>query len=161
MHDLDIGAVTLIMTFWDYIYDNLLWKLCGVVEDAVQYFFHYWKFTIERLVYRYFFSFFHVLVNLFIYLFIFECCLYNYLFCFVHNLFRIHMCLYIAMATSYYVYEKCRLKVETDVLRVCDPLPCCNVLAIKYTQRQKLSTTQTFCQCRFSCINYFKWTKHF
>ena len=50
--------------FRSYICDNPLCDLCGVVEKAIQYFFHHRKFTIERLVYRYFFlSFFHLFIN--------------------------------------------------------------------------------------------------
>ena len=51
-------------------------------------------------------------------------CLYLLLYvCFVHNLFSIRMCLYIAMFISYCVDLECRGRVETNVVRTCDPIP--------------------------------------
>ena len=40
MHDIEMGAVTLLMTIIrNKIRDNLLCDLCGVVEDVILYFF--------------------------------------------------------------------------------------------------------------------------
>ena len=44
------------------------------------------------------------------------------MFYFVHNLFSIRMCLYIAMFISYCVDLECRGRVETNVVRTCDPI---------------------------------------
>ena len=52
MHDFEIIAATLIMTFSDIIHDNPLCDLCGMIEDAIHYFFHCRKFTLERQVFN-------------------------------------------------------------------------------------------------------------
>ena len=53
MHDFEIFAATLIMTFFiNHLRDNPLCDLCGMIENAIHYFFHCRKFTIERQVFN-------------------------------------------------------------------------------------------------------------
>ena len=53
MHDFEIIAATLIMAFLEIIsVIFLLCDLCGMVEDAIHYFFHCRKLTIERQVFN-------------------------------------------------------------------------------------------------------------
>ena len=53
MHDFEIIAATLIMTFLEIISVIILYVIFrGMIEDAIHYFFHCRKFTMERQVFN-------------------------------------------------------------------------------------------------------------
>ena len=118
-----------------------------MIEDAIHNFFHCRKFTLERQVFNDTVRVFQPLsIYLFTYLFIyllfidyfFYIYLLIYLFIYFPDivlfmLLSVLLCLqlvkltyafvYIAMFISYCVYIECRGRVETNVVRTCDPTP--------------------------------------